>query len=347
MRNYRNSPQVLSFNHFNIDELRGRAAGRWLEILEAAGVPSSLLEGRIGRPCPRCGGNDRFAPMKDIEYRGAVLCRRCFNSSTDPKAGDGVATLRWWLGLSFPEVCQWLGNYLGGGVASPRVRERVYKIPIPSRKDSKRFELMAEVWARNMRPRWIEKAAQLLGLPTDPLIRLCVGWSPEHRASSWPMRDDAGSITGIRLRCPRTAQKWAVLGSVAGLFYSPELRSIEHCRRLWVVEGPTDTAALLSIGLDAIGVPSAGGGADFLLGMCRWLLPQEIVIVADRDDAGRRGAEKLADTVVIVAPVRIVSPQIGKDARAWVCSGAGCDVIESAADTARAHAVVMEELKYE
>jgi hypothetical protein len=49
------------------------AAGRWLEILTAAGIPAAALDGK-GHPCPRCGGSDRFAAHKDIAQRGAVIC---------------------------------------------------------------------------------------------------------------------------------------------------------------------------------------------------------------------------------------------------------------------------------
>ncbi|WP_168164319.1 primase-helicase zinc-binding domain-containing protein [Pirellula sp. SH-Sr6A] len=333
--------------HFNIDEVKHRASGRWVEILSAAGIPSELLESRRGMPCPRCGGSDRFGTMRDLAMRGAVLCRHCFNGDTDPRAGDGLATLRWWLGVSLTAATEWLGLYLGCGHAAPRVREIVQSISIPREIDRKRFALAAEVWARNMRPEWLEKAAAMLGLPIEPLVRLGVGWSPEHRATSWPMRDGEGIVIGIRLRCPQTTQKWAVRGSAAGLFYCPTMLAIERPERLWCVEGPTDTAALLSVGLSAVGVPSAGGGADLLVALARRVRPGEVVIVADRDDAGRRGAERLADALVIVAPVRVATPPEGvKDARAWVVGGADRAAIESMADSAPVRSIVMGEVNH-
>jgi DNA primase len=98
---------------------------------------------------------------------------------------------------------------------------------------------------------------------------------------------------------------------------------------------------LLSIDLDVVGVPSAGGSADLLVALARRLRPWEVVIVADGDEAGRRGAEKLRDAMLIVAPVRVMTPPIGfKDSRAWVCSGVGREVIERVADVAPVHRVV-------
>ncbi len=336
MRNHRN-PRKRSGN-YTIDDLKNLAAGRWVEILSAAGIPSDALSGRKGRPCPRCGGSDRFAPMADLAERGAVLCRSCFNSSTEPRPGDGLSSLRWWLGGSVADACRWLSGWLGvdpGYQAPMMCRPVERRLTIPDRADdSKRFELMAEVCRRNMRPEWLRRAAELLGLPVDTLARLGVGWSVGDRASSWPMRDDAGSVIGIRLRCPKSARKWAVRGSKAGLFYDPGLLKVERPRRLWVVEGPTDAAALMSIGLDAVGVPSAGGGADLLDGLARRLRPESVVIVADADGPGLAGAKRLADALMIVVPVRVICPDGVKDARAWIVGGVDRSTVEGVADSA-------------
>ena len=329
----------------SVAELKRLARGRWREILVAAGIPAQVLDGRRGRPCPRCGGRDRFAPMKDLNDRGAVLCRHCHHASTAPKCGDGIASLRWWLGISMPDACRWLGEYLGGGVAVPRVREVVQSIYIPNAIDYERFEGLADTWFRAMKPNWRSKAADLLGLPVWPLERLRVGWSNSDRASTWPMRNGTGDIVGIRLRNPQTAKKWSVTGSIAGLFYDPALLSVERPELVWIVEGPTDTAALLSIGFDAVGVPSAGGGCDLLTDLARRILPKEIVIIADRDENGTgiHGAERIADALMIIAPVRIVTPPgVVKDSRAWVVSGASRKLIESAADGALVRRIVLE-----
>ena len=146
------------------------------------------------------------------------------------------------------------------------------------------------------------------------------------------MRDDAGRVIGVRLRCPESGRKWAVRGSRAGLIYSADLLD-RDVRRLWVVEGPSDTAAMLSIGLDAVGVPSAGCGGDLLSDLCRRLVVDGCVIVADADGPGRAGAERLADAVLPVVPsVRVMAPGDGaKDPRAWIVGGADRSAFEAAA----------------
>jgi phage/plasmid primase-like uncharacterized protein len=186
-----------------------------------------------------------------------------------------------------------------------------------------------------MRPSYLSRAAELLGLPVDPLERLNVGWSVEHQATTWPMRNTAGDVIGIRLRCPKTSKKWAVKGSRAGLFYPLDLLNIERPDRLLICEGPTDTAAMLAVGLHAVGIPNAGGGIDLLLGLCRQMRPEFIQIMADADGPGAAGAERVANALEIIAPVVIVTPVGGcKDPRAWVVQGARKEVILAAGDAA-------------
>lgn len=148
------------------------------------------------------------------------------------------------------------------------------------------------------------------------------------------MRNATGDVIGVRLRCPKTAEKWAVKGSRAGLFYALELLTVERPDRLIVCEGPTDTAAMLAVGLYAVGVPSAGCGIDLLVALCRRMRPEYLQVMADADGPGAAGAERVADALVIVAPVVIVTPAVGKDARSWVAGGASKDVILAAGDVA-------------
>jgi phage/plasmid primase-like uncharacterized protein len=144
------------------------------------------------------------------------------------------------------------------------------------------------------------------------------------------MRDAIGNAIGIRLRCPKTGKKWAVKGSQAGLIYPLDLSLSDATRRLVVCEGPTDTAALLSEGIAAVGVPSAGCGIEHLSALVHRLPPLEIVVLADADVAGLAGAERLAERLILTAPVRVATPPEGvKDARAWVCSGANRHAIEA------------------
>lgn len=87
--------------------VKAAAAGRWIEILHAAGIDSSLLDGK-GHPCPKCGGDDRFAAHKDVATRGAVICRTCFAKG----GGDGMATVKWVKECDFPEALRFVADFL-------------------------------------------------------------------------------------------------------------------------------------------------------------------------------------------------------------------------------------------
>jgi hypothetical protein len=69
--------------------------------------------------------------------------------------------------------------------------------------------------------------------------------------------------------------RWREIVTAAGHFYDPELANIKLGAQVWVCEGTSNTPALMSVGLDVIGIPSAKSGVGILL--------REIVIVADGD----------------------------------------------------------------
>jgi phage/plasmid primase-like uncharacterized protein len=321
----------------DLPRLMMMARGRWIEILAAAGMPVHGLENRRGRPCPKCGGRDRFAAFPGLAERGVVYCRFCFNKNTNPRPGDGLSSLRWWLGVDAAGAVEWLARFLGveRGVAAPRHVERRVRIDDHGDPDP-RWAEMIDRWFAEMPDHWRARAAERLGLPVEVLTRLRVGWAPEHRATTWPMRDHGGRVVGIRLRCPATARKWAVRGSAAGLIFPADLRG---GMPLWACEGPTDTAALCSVGLDAVGVPSAGGRVDWVAALARRLAAPELIAVADRDDAGAMGAERLVAACVAVGPVRVIRPPDGiKDLREWIVGGGGsADDLRAAAGAAPVH----------
>ena len=324
-----------------IHELKRMARGRWREILRDAGIPSEALADRRGRPCPKCGGRDRFAALKDIENVGAVLCRHCFNGSTDPRSGDGLASLQWWLACSMPDAIRWLRGWLGIDDGNHRAIHRkpieptmLSSEPVQSESDRKYLALAADVYRRNLSDDGRAYLAGLLNVSTGSLERLRVGWCPSQQMTTWPMLNADGIIIGIRLRCSETGQKRSVTGSRGGLFYDPiAMASIEHGERVWITEGASDTAAGLTLGLAAVGVPSASGACDMVASLGYRLRPCEWVIVGDNDKAGTKGVLKLRTELAIVAPVRVIYPPEGiKDLREWLGRGLSRQAIEREAD---------------
>jgi DNA primase len=62
----------------------------------------------------------------------------------------------------------------------------------------------------------------------------------------------------------------------------------------------------------------------------------EVIVVADGDDAGVKGAERLARFIIPVCGVRVIRPPDGiKDCREWIVGGACGDDLRAVAEAAR------------
>jgi 5S rRNA maturation endonuclease (ribonuclease M5) len=174
----------------------------------------------------------------------------------------------------------------------------------------------------------LEKLASNLGVSAGALRSLDVGWSVKHRAWTFPMRDARLRIVGIRLR-REDGSKFCVKGSNEGLFVPDNFG--QSTATLIICEGATDVAALLDLGFpNSVGRPSCLGGVKLIVELCRARRFSEIVIFADNDLPGQRGAEKLARELSLYVPrLRVVTPP-AKDVREWKKSGANRADIERA-----------------
>ena len=157
--------------------------------------------------------------------------------------------------------------------------------------------------------------SQSLGVNERALLDIGLARAIDYSEGTFafPMRNEHGGCVGIRLRNADGA-KWAVWGSKEGLFYDPEM---PRTGTVLICEGPTDTAAMMSLGFDTIGRPSCSGAISMTVALIKQTRP-DVVIVSDADGPGREGSEKLADALVAVAKsVKIIEPLVGKDAREW------------------------------
>lgn len=156
--------------------------------------------------------------------------------------------------------------------------------------------------------------AKSLGVTAQALERLGVGLQGD-KAWTFPMQAES-RIVGIRIRYESGAKR-AVYGSRSGLFVPDGFRP--NCK-LVICEGPTDAAALLSIGVECVGRASCLDGTAQLAPLAKG---RDVVIVADNDKPGRDGAARLAAALTLTKSMRIVVPPDGiKDARAWCAAGA-------------------------
>jgi len=267
---------------------------------------------RVSRsePCPICGRPDWCLVSGPEGSPEAVICPR---TESPRRAGEAG-----WLHILRP---------------GKRPVARSISIAIDTDRGGDFANLAAACErALNVEPFRLARLAESLGLSIESLQRLSVGWAARHGAYSFPMRRGDGTICGLRLRS-LDGRKWGLCGSKQGLFI-PD--GIDATDRLLVCEGPTDTAAVLDWGLPAIGRPSCNGGTRDVVAYVRLHRPAEVVIVADADAPGQRGAEALAAALLPHADaVRVVQPPAEtKDARAWWRSGAEAKDVLAAIEAA-------------
>lgn len=157
----------------------------------------------------------------------------------------------------------------------------------------------------------LARFAAELGVSTDALAALDVRHWPAKNCLSFPMRDLTGRITGLRYRHVATGRKWSAKGSHDGLFYATL-----PTENLVITEGPTDTAAALSLGLNAVGRSSCLAGTELLVKLVRSRGFPSVTIIADGDAPGWNGAKRLAAALPV--PARLILPPPGiKDLRSW------------------------------
>jgi 5S rRNA maturation endonuclease (ribonuclease M5) len=160
-----------------------------------------------------------------------------------------------------------------------------------------------------------------LGLPASSLLPLAPAWSRDNQAWAFPMMDAYGNTVGIRLR-DDGGHKWAVRGSRQGVF----LPDCPPDELVVICEGPTDTAAALSMGFYAVGRPSCSGCEGTVQSIIRRNDIRRAVILADNDEPGQQGARRLAQSLRV--PVLITFPP-AKDLREFVVHGGNAQVLQA------------------
>lgn len=186
--------------------------------------------------------------------------------------------------------------------------------------------------AQAMWQRWFERTQYQkldalgvsLKVDTDALKSIGCAWAGTHNAFAFPMKDATGKVIGIRLR-NEEGHKWAVKGSKSGLFIPSEYPfSFEGT--IWIVEGPTDLAAALTLGLYAVGRAACLGQEQMLLQYIQRQHVKRVVIATDNDDPGIRGASKLQSLLPVLSCIYV--PQV-KDIRELLTLGGDRRMIES------------------
>jgi len=253
-----------------------------------------------GRPCPICGKPDWCLVVPD---GSAALCQRIKDGSVK-KCGDA----------GYLHILDDRHNRHDGHKGGARPRHTL-TVAHEQRGQMRDFEQTCVRYQSQLADEKLHVLARSLGVSRESLRRLRVGW--DGQAHTFPMCDVCGTVIGIRRRFP-SGRKASTKGSRTGLFIPTGLSGKDP---LLICEGPSDTAAALDLGFDAIGRPNCSSLVKVTAQAVRGR--DEIVVIADNDVVGRTGAGRLAAALAMHCRcVRVVTPPDGvKDLRQWVIGG--------------------------
>mgnify|MGYP003626568585 CR=1 FL=1 len=221
-----------------------------------------------------------------------------------------------------PRVEQGSKKYIEGSGYLHILKEGTYKKANPDWKQElpEHNTVLAQLAKKQIAARTddnLETISQDLGVSTASLVRMFVGWSGTHNGATFPMFRHRRRLIGIRIRT-MTGKKFAIKGSRQGLFL-PDKWDARSKNGILICEGPTDTAAALDLGFDAIGRPSCLGGTHLI---AEAVSGRHTAIVADLDGPGMDGALRLQKHLVKLCPTCKVIVPPHNDMREWVGSGA-------------------------
>lgn len=243
-------------------------------------------------PCPICEKPDWCLVSPD---KTAAICSRIEDGSKK-RCGDAG-----WLHVLSNRHNRHNGH-----------RKRCLTLPLAEKPMD--FGQLSQQYQQQLPDEMLNWLSVKLGISTKSLKRLRVGW--DGVAYTFPMSSAESQIIGIRRRFPND-QKVSLTGSKAGLFIPTDLSS-ENL--LLICEGPTDTAAAIDLGFDAVGRPNCNSKVDMTTEIVKG---RDVVIVGDNDDVGKAGVERLSDTLVLYcSSVKVIYPLDGiKDLRQWLRAG--------------------------
>lgn len=191
------------------------------------------------------------------------------------------------------------------------------------------FEAMRETHehcVREIQAGQVEYWAERLGVSQKSLRQLEFGYHnlDYPRGVCFPVRNVDGHVVGISVRRDGDDQKRMVIGSsTRGVFTPVEL---DPSRALFMCEGATDTAALLTMGVQAIGRISTSDSPFIPVRFALKYGFTHVVAVADRDDhgAGQQAAEHIARCAKSsgLKTLLLVPPFGSNDVRQWLGQGA-------------------------
>ena len=256
------------------------------------------------RPCPVCGKPDWCLIARD---GSAAICPRTEAGATKYISESG-----------------WL-HRLQARTIDPRPQPR--KSPPQRTTKSLSAEDLREALSRFERHAEIGRVelAEQLGLHAEVLSRLNVGYCKYEKCWSFPERGARGDVIGLQKRYRNNA-KYRLAGSKSGLTYADDWDT--GAGPLLLVEGASDVAAAMMLGLSVIGRPSNRGGVAFLGEMLASFDEHRgIIVMGERDQKesglwpGKDGAIHTSRELSkrLMRPLHwALPPDNAKDVRAWL-----------------------------
>lgn len=311
------------------DAIRAAARGCWPEILATLGIDPVLIDGR-NRPCPGCGGRDRFQFNRRSDA-GAFSCR-----NHPDGGGDGFDLVRHVFEVDFSTAARMVAGALGmetGNGEPPRLAPLPSLAkPAPAEDCGRLREKAARLWHKAKTISGNDAAGRYLIRRRLPL--------PDHGGALrfhpalpyWRQGDNGdpefignlpamlarifgadGEPAGLhRIYLEPDGGKFAVDGLPSKkILKAGDLRgaavrlAMPTDGRLWITEGIEDAAAVMALS----GIPAwAALSASLMPGI--WL-PDDVdrvYIGADADPAGQRAAHVLAKRLH------------GEGRKVWICT---------------------------
>ena len=269
-------------------------------------------------PCPVCGKPDYCLIAPD---KSAVICPRVPSAKRCGEAG-WLHVLNDTPTVESRPVNTMIKPHTTNGKKKPKL-----VVPRDWQADAERFAKQLTTEDRA----WIAKR---IGLPVSAIDTIpLLGKLPNSAnlygiITTWPEMNAAGEVTCITDRTPGELEdeKKRQWGSTWGLTLPHGWR--DRPGPLFVVEGPTDAAAMSITGLCCVARPSNSGGADLLAELLAdWPADRAIVIVGEWDQKesglwpGKTGMDHVANELAKLLGRSILTalpPQGTKDVLAWL-----------------------------
>ena len=133
-----------------------------------------------------------------------------------------------------------------------------------------------------------------------------------REVAKYPYRDEDGTVLFSKIRYePKSFSIHPKLGDIKRVLYNlPELKAaIANGEIVYVVEGEKDADAMMKRGLTA--TCNYDGAGHWQPGYARWFNGANVVIIADRDEAGYKHAREVKESLIgYVHSVRVMQARV-------------------------------------